>query len=313
MSGAQKGARKAPAGAVHVDVDVETGVLLQLVERLGELEHRLVRPGVGDAEGRHHHDGVLVHPLEHLLDVHAVAPRRHRDLPHLDVPVPGELVPDHLHGPAHHVGLVGRLPRGLCAWPASATWPPYRRACSASEDPMAEQPTGSAASGAFHRPGQHADAAPLQLGRLGILVLVDEVLVDAQVHQADGPPAPPRSGRTWPGSGVRCRRAGARRRSPASRRRAASRRWDSASPAVSPSAWVGVDRIDQLIPEALPLVQRHDAAPWARSLVGAVPYRSVEPPATSGSTQVHPGPAGSEPRRARRAAADGVSSRGSCR
>ena len=48
---------------------------------------------------------------------------------------------------------------------------------------MAEQPTGSAVLGRVPQVGQHVDAAALELGRLGVLVLVDEVLVDAEVHQ----------------------------------------------------------------------------------------------------------------------------------
>ena len=48
---------------------------------------------------------------------------------------------------------------------------------------MAEQPTGSPLVGRVPQVGQHVDAAPLELGRLGILVLVDQVLVDAEVHQ----------------------------------------------------------------------------------------------------------------------------------
>ena len=116
-SGAQKGARKAPlAPSTWMSMSRPVSSL-ELVEGLGELEHRLVGAGVGDAEGGHHHDGVLVDPLEHLLHVHAVAPRGHGDLAHLDVPVLGELVPDHLHRPAHHVGRVGRLPGGPALGP----------------------------------------------------------------------------------------------------------------------------------------------------------------------------------------------------
>ena len=61
-----------------------------------------------------------------------------------------------------------------------AAMPPSMQA---SDDPMAEQPTGSAVVGRVPQVGQHVDAAPLELGRLGILVLVDQVLVDAEVHQ----------------------------------------------------------------------------------------------------------------------------------
>ena len=113
--------------------------------------HQLVGAGVGDAEGRHDHDRVLVDPLEHVVGVHHVVAGRHRDLAHLDVPVLGELVPHHLHRAAHHV----RACRSACprpaAWPASATWPPCPPSMHASDEPIAEAPTVLAASGAFHR------------------------------------------------------------------------------------------------------------------------------------------------------------------
>ena len=72
--------------------------------------------------------------------------------------------------------------------------------------------------------GQHVHAAPLDLGGLRVLVLVDHVLVDRQVHQPVDLPAPPTSGRTSPGSGGSCRRASARRRRRRRRPRAATRR-----------------------------------------------------------------------------------------
>ena len=121
---------EAAAGPVHVNVHVEAGVGLQLVQGGGHVGHRLVRAGVGDTQGRHHHDRVLVDPFEHRRRIHHVAAGCHRDLAHLDVPVAGELVPHHLHRAAHHVRVVDRLARPPAAWPATATWPPSRPACT---------------------------------------------------------------------------------------------------------------------------------------------------------------------------------------
>ena len=61
-----------------------------------------------------------------------------------------------------------------------AAMPPSMQA---SDEPMAEQPDGSALVGGVPQVGQHVHAAALDLGRLGVLVLVDQVLVDGQVHQ----------------------------------------------------------------------------------------------------------------------------------
>ena len=282
--GGAEGGQEGTAGAVDVDVDVETGLLLQLVERLGELEHGLVGPGVGDAEGRHHHDGVLVDPFEHLLDVHLVAPRGHRDLPHLDVPVLGELVPDHLHGPAHHVGRVGRLPGG------PALGPPTPLGRHPAQHARLRGPDGRAADGLLGvgrvpQVGQHVDAAPFQLGRLGVLVLVDEVLVDAEVHQVMDLWLLPRlaeRGEVLAGIAVEHELVGDRLhhlgrphlRSGTTRR--GQRRLLTR---------VGVDRVDQLLPGGLPLVQRHHAPPIGSLWDRTVPYRAVAERATDAAAR----------------------------
>jgi hypothetical protein len=58
-----------------MNADVEAGVGLQLIEGLGHGFHRLVGARVGDAERRHDHDRVLVHPFQHRLRIHGVATR----------------------------------------------------------------------------------------------------------------------------------------------------------------------------------------------------------------------------------------------
>jgi LuxR family transcriptional regulator, maltose regulon positive regulatory protein len=50
-----------------VNVDVQAGIGLQLVEGFRHGRHRLIRAGVGDAEGRHDHDRVFVHPLDQFV------------------------------------------------------------------------------------------------------------------------------------------------------------------------------------------------------------------------------------------------------
>jgi hypothetical protein len=56
--------QEAAAGAVDVDGDVQPLILLEFVERVADGLDRLVLAGEGDAQGRHHADGVLVAALE---------------------------------------------------------------------------------------------------------------------------------------------------------------------------------------------------------------------------------------------------------
>ena len=150
---------------------------------------------------------------------------------------------------------------------ASALGPPAPLGRHAAQHAGLRRPDGRAADGlpglgGVPQVGQDLDAAALELGRLGVLVLVDEVLVDAEVHQLVDLAAPPRSGRRWPGSGGRCRRAAARRRSPGS---ASSGSISSPGHCVDGRRGhqvpVGEDRVEHLVPRGLPLVQRHGAPP----------------------------------------------------
>ena len=226
---AERGEERA-ARAVDVDVDVEPGLGLQRVERVGERLHQLVGAGVGDAERRHDHDRVLVDAGEHVVDVHRVVARRHRHLAHLDVPVLGELVPHHLHRPAHHVRPVGRLarrralrpPAPLGRHPARACTPrtsrsPTRRRCW----PTRARSTGRrACARSAARSRRSAGTRPCR-----------SCSCRSPGPSAGGPPAPPTSGRTSPGSGGSCRRASARRRRRRRRPRSATRRSGSGTSA----------------------------------------------------------------------------------
>ena len=174
--------QEAAARAVNVDRHVEAGLRLQRVEGVGDRLHGLVVAGERDAEGGHDADGVLVDPLEDLLGVHDQAVALHRDLAVLDAPVARELVPADLDRSGDEVRLVVGPPR---------------RALPGTPVPEQGHPAehGGLARARRRRPervrgirrvpqvGQDVHAARLELGRLRVLVLVDHVLVERQVHQ----------------------------------------------------------------------------------------------------------------------------------
>ena len=181
VGGAER-CQKGTAGPVDMDVDVESGVGLQRVEGVGERLDRLIGTGVGDAERGHDHDRVLVDSLQHVVDVHRVVARRHRHLAHLDVPVLGELVPHDLDRSAHHVRAIGRQTGRRPLGPPT----PLRR--HAAQHARLRRPDRRRSDSVRRfrgvpEVGEHVHATPLDLRRLRILVLVDHVLVDGEVHQ----------------------------------------------------------------------------------------------------------------------------------
>ena len=179
-----KGATKRPGRAVGVHRDVEAGAGLEVVERVADLLDRLVGAVERGAEDGHDADRVLVAPGYGFVCGEVEAISFHRDEPHLDVPVVGELLPADLHVDAHdQVGRSVGSPaaaRRFCQRRFSARPP----SMAASLEPVVEQPTPPA--GPCHRSAQHVDAAHLQLRRLRILVLVDHVLVEALRHERLG-------------------------------------------------------------------------------------------------------------------------------
>ena len=98
--------QESAAGPVHVNRDVQPGVLLQLVQGVRHRLHRLEGAGKRDPQRGHDADGVLVTALQDLLGGHQKAILLHGNLAQLDVPVAGELVPADLHRPGDHVRLV---------------------------------------------------------------------------------------------------------------------------------------------------------------------------------------------------------------
>ena len=169
-----------------MDRDVESLLVLQAVERRRDVAHGLVDAVERRSEDRHHADRVLVAVRRRALRRQACAARADRDEPRLDVPVPAELLPADLDvGPHDEVRPVVREARRT---------PPLRPA--ALEGQPAEH-RGLARAGrraadrgpvvrAAPQAREHRHAAALQLGRLGVLVLVDHVLVQALRHERAG-------------------------------------------------------------------------------------------------------------------------------
>ncbi len=113
-------------------------------------------------------------------------PRHHRHEPGLDLPVTAELLPAHLDVRAHHQVRLGRVrARRL---PAGAPAPQQRH--PAEHARLARPGRGAARSPRCRRRvpqvGQDVHAAPLELGGLRVLVLVDHVLGGALGHQQLG-------------------------------------------------------------------------------------------------------------------------------
>ena len=181
-SGAQNGAEEPAAGSVDVDVDVEAGVGLQLVERFGQIGFTvLVGAGVGQAQGRHDEDRVLVDVLEHLLGRHRVLAvaigisrismsQYFANLCHTTCTAPHTMF-----------GLSVGLPVGL------SLGPPPPLGGHAAEHACLRRPDRRGADGLaigrVPQVGEHVHASALDLRGLRVLVLVDHVLVDREVHQ----------------------------------------------------------------------------------------------------------------------------------
>ena len=177
---------KRARGAVDVHGDVEARARLQIVERGADLGDRLVRPVERRAEDRHDPDRVLVAELHRLLGREREAVALHRDEPHLDVPVVGELLPADLDVDAHDdVRLVRGLARRLAPLLPEALQretAEHRRLARARR----RAPCRLRGVGRVPEVAEDVDAAHLELRGLRVLVLVDHVLVEALRHQLLG-------------------------------------------------------------------------------------------------------------------------------
>src|SRR5215203_1178206 len=145
-------------------------------------------PGAGDGstEDGHHADGVLVAELDRLLAIEVETVTLHRHVAGLDLEVVAELLPADLDVYAHdHVRFVGALPgRAPPLLPATLEGHPTEHGRLAGARGRA--PRSLVGTRGVPKAAQHVDAAHLKLGRLGVFVLVDHVLVEGLGHQPLG-------------------------------------------------------------------------------------------------------------------------------
>ena len=174
---------EAAGRGIDVERDVGTAAVLQRLQRIGDRGDRLVAAVLRGAEHRDNADRVLVAERHRRLGGEMTALALHHRVARLDVPVPAELLPADLHVDAHdEIRLVARQ---ACRLPPLTPAPLQRepcqhrglaRSCRRAADSRVR-------SGSVPETGEHVHAPALQLCRLRVLVLVDDVLVDGLVHE----------------------------------------------------------------------------------------------------------------------------------
>ena len=141
-------------------------------------------PGEGGAEHGGHGDRVLVDVRLHVLGADRVLVGRERDDARFDVEVAAELLPHDVDVAAEdEVGAIGRLAGGLAAL---APLPLQRQRAEHDRLGGALGARAGRLSGRVEEVGEHADAALLDLGRLWVLGVVDEVHLQRRVDDPVG-------------------------------------------------------------------------------------------------------------------------------
>ena len=136
------------------------------------------------AEHRRHADRVLVDVRLDVLGPDRVLVGLQRHDPRFDVEVAAELLPHHVHVAAEHeVRLVGRLARRL---PARTPLPLQRQRAQHDRLRGSLRARAGRLAGRVEQVGEHADAALLDLRRLRVLGVIDEVHAQRVVDQLVG-------------------------------------------------------------------------------------------------------------------------------
>jgi|GEM_PF-5172332 len=154
----------------------------QLVQCFADGFRELILPGVGHAKGGHYANGVFIYQVRNLFIGEAVLAGVHGSLSHFHIPVAAELVPANLHRAAHQVRFIG----GFAFFPAAGT-PAPQRGHAAQHARLAGADGGATDGGGICRCmpqiGNHAHAALLNLCALRVLILINHVLAQAQIHE----------------------------------------------------------------------------------------------------------------------------------
>ncbi|MNC43150.1 hypothetical protein D3C75_920000 [compost metagenome] len=90
--------------------NIQAGFLLQAIQRITDLFHRLVLAGERHAQRWHDTNGVFVNALEHFFRVHDQTIAFQRDFTQLYVKVTSKLVPADLYRATNQVRFIARQP-----------------------------------------------------------------------------------------------------------------------------------------------------------------------------------------------------------
>lgn len=180
--GQDKGGDEAAAGSVDVDGDVQAALLQEVVDALDVL----VVAGVSGAQDDGNANGVLVNQVHGLRGINGVPVGSAVDVLLLDLEVARGLFPADLHGGRHDdVWLVGGLALGL-----ALELPAALHGQHAEHDGLGGADAGRAdavaAGGSVEELADHVDAAVLDVGGLGVLLVVDEVFGEGLGHELLG-------------------------------------------------------------------------------------------------------------------------------
>ena len=113
--GRGKWREEATASGVNMNINVESGSLLQVVKRRGDRGDKFVLTRIRHAEGRYDCDGILIDRLQHPFGIHVEHVGTHRNFPLLDLPVTAKLRPTDLDRSANQVRLFNGLAERLAA------------------------------------------------------------------------------------------------------------------------------------------------------------------------------------------------------
>ena len=176
--------------AVHVNADGQLRMILVVrLHQLVELLHVVELAGVRDAQDGRDADGVVVHVVHDRVHVQRQVVLLKRHEAHLDVPVAAEFFPAHLVARGNH--QVGALRRVDVDARVLRQLLPAEQHAQAAQHARLGRADGGRAHGLLGRVGMpqvadHGDAAVLEVGRHGVLVLVDGILLHRLGHDLRG-------------------------------------------------------------------------------------------------------------------------------
>lgn len=173
---------KAATGSIYVNRHIQILLNQQVIDSLDIL----VVSCVSSSQDTSNTNRVLVNQVHGLLGINRVPVRRAEHVLLLDLKVPRGLFPADLDGGRHDdVGPVGGLALGL-----AAQLPAALHGQDAEHDGLggadARGAEAVAAGGGVEELADHVDAAALDVGGLGVFLVVDEVFGEGLGHELFG-------------------------------------------------------------------------------------------------------------------------------